>query len=298
MDRDEAIRLLRGGPDGVREWNKRRERGEEIPDLRRADLIGADLIGADLRGVDLRRTILHGAVLGGADLSKAIFDGTDFSDVDLSEVKGLESIIHRGPSIVAMGTLIRSRGQIRGEFLRGCGVPQQWIDYLPSLIGSMEPIQFYSCFISYSTRDQHFAEQLHSRMRDKGLRVWFSPEDIQGGRTLYEQIIGAIRVYDKLLLILSLESMHSDWVKTEIRRAFEAEIKEGRRKLFPIRLVDFEAIRGWECFDADSGKDLAEGIREYFIPDFSNWNDHDAFEAAFARLIENLQRPAAATGET
>jgi hypothetical protein len=25
-------------------------------------------------------------------------------------------------------------------------------------------------------------------------------------------------------------------------------------------------------------------VREYFIPDFSNWKDHDAFESAFARL--------------
>lgn len=33
MDRDEALRLLEGGPEGVAEWNRRREAGEEIPDL-------------------------------------------------------------------------------------------------------------------------------------------------------------------------------------------------------------------------------------------------------------------------
>lgn len=33
-----------------------------------------------------------------------------------------------------------------------------------------------------------------------------------------------------------------------------------------------------------SGKDLAEDVRQYFIPDFSNWKDHQ-FEAAFARLL-------------
>ena len=32
--------------------------------------------------------------------------------------------------------------------------------------------------------------------------------------------------------------------------------KEDKRKLFPIRLVDFNTIREWEFFDADSGKDL------------------------------------------
>jgi hypothetical protein len=161
--------------------------------------------------------------------------------------------------------------------------------FLAGSIGMLEPIQFYSCFISYSTKDQDFAERLYSRMRDKGLRVWFAPEDIQGGKKLHEQIDAAIRFYDKLLLILSPESMGSEWVRTEIRKARRAEIKEGRRKLFPIRLVDFEAVRDWECFDADSGKDLAEEIREYFIPDFTKWEDHKSFEAAFARLIEDLK---------
>jgi hypothetical protein len=70
----------------------------------------------------------------------------------------------------------------------------------------------------------------------------------------------------------------------EIRKARETEKQEKRRRLFPIRLTDFETLRDWTCFDADNGKDLAVGVREYFIPDFSNWKDQDAFEAAFASL--------------
>ena len=33
MDRNEALRLLKGGSEGVAEWNRRRKAGEEIPDL-------------------------------------------------------------------------------------------------------------------------------------------------------------------------------------------------------------------------------------------------------------------------
>jgi len=66
-------------------------------------------------------------------------------------------------------------------------------------------------------------------------------------------------------------------------------IKEKRRKRFPISLVDFSTVRDWECFDADCGKDLWVEIREYFIPDFSNWKDHDAFESGFARLLRDLR---------
>jgi len=37
------------------------------------------------------------------------------------------------------------------------------------------------------------------------------------------------------------------------------------RKLFPIRLVTMETLQAWACFDADTGKDLAVEVREYFI---------------------------------
>ena len=277
--------------------------------LRDVKLGGANLLGADLSDADLSGANLHDAKLGGADLSGANLLGADLSDadlsganlrdadlgytvitnVDLSEVRGLDAVKHWDPSSVGIDTLFHSRGRIPAEFLRGCGVPDQWITYLPSLVGMLAPIQFYSCFISYSTKDEDFAQRLHSRMHEKGLRVWYSPKDIKGGQKLHEQIDQAIRGYEKLLLVLSPNSMNSEWVKTEIRKARKIEIKEGQQKLFPIRLVDFEVIRDWECFDADSGKDLGVEIREYFIPDFTNWMDHDAFEKAFDRLLDDLK---------
>jgi hypothetical protein len=50
-----------------------------------------------------------------------------------------------------------------------------------------------------------------------------------------------------------------------------------------------EAIKAWECFDADSGKDLGVELREYFIPDFSRWTEYDHLEAAFTRLLKDLR---------
>jgi hypothetical protein len=50
-----------------------------------------------------------------------------------------------------------------------------------------------------------------------------------------------------------------------------------------------KTIKAWECFDADSGKDLAVELREYFIPDFSNWKERGQFEIAFARLLKDLR---------
>src|SRR5262249_34316812 len=146
-------------------------------------------------------------------------------------------------------------------------------------------------------RDQGFAERLHADLQNKGVRCWFAPHKIQGGKKIHEQIDEAIRCYDKLLLILSPESMNSEWVKTEIAHARQKERNESRRVLFPISVVPFEIIKAWENFDADTGKDSAREIREYFIPDFSHWKDHDSYSAAFERLLRDLKAEKQASAE-
>ncbi len=255
-----------------------------------ANLSVAYLIGADLSGADLSGANLSGAYLGGANLGESQCYRTIFANIDLSEVRGLDSIKHLGPSTVGIDTLFLSKGKIPEGFLRGCGVPDALIVQQRALVGALEPIQFYSCFISYSTKDKEFAKRLHSKMRDKGLRVWFAPEKMKGGRKVKDQIEQAIHVQDRLLLVLSDASMQSNWVETELRTALAREQKEKRQILFPIRITAWEAVQAWECFDADKGKDLAKAVRQYHIPDFSIWKIHDAFEAAFSKLLEDLKR--------
>lgn len=267
-----------------------------------AQLVGANLKAAvlhdtNLTGANLKYAKLHGAnflnaYLSGANLTEARAYRTVFADVDLSKVEGIESVKHDGPSEISISTIYLSAGQIPENFLRGCGVPDAFVTQIPALVVAAEPVQFHSCFISYTSQDEELACRLHERLRAAGLRVWFAPEDIKGGEKLYEQIDLAIQVHDRLLLVLSEKSMRSEWVMTELRRARKAEVKEDRRKLFPIRLVDYEALRDWECFDTDLGIDLAVEVRKYFIPDFTNWKDHDHFEAAFKRLHADLKASA------
>lgn len=294
-------------------------------DLRNADLLGANLSGAKLYSADLSSANLHSASLVDTDLSRGNLSNADlgnatllrvdlndadlsgadmaytiFGDVDLSVTRGLETVRHHGPSTISVDTIYKSKGKIPESFLRGAGVPDTFITQIPALVGALQPIEYYSCFISYSHKDEDFTKRLHSRMRDEHLRVWFAPEDMRAGRKVHEQIEEAIRYYDKLLLVLSEDSMDSQWVETEIYHSRQREIKEGRRVLFPIRLVDFETIRDWTCFDADTGRDMAREIREYYIPDFSNWEDHDSFETAFDRLLRDLkaeeEKPSTALG--
>ena len=214
---------------------------------------------------------------------------TLFGDCDLSKAVGLHLVEHEGPSTLGIDTIYRSRGKIHESFVRGCGIPDGFITQMYSLVEAVDGIQFYSCFISYSSKDDEFARRLHGKMRDAHLRVWFAPEEMKGGDLLIEQIETAIRVYDKLLIVLSKASLQKRMGYYRAEKRAQGRAPEQKRKLFPIRLVDFETLRDWECFDADSGKDLAVELREYFIPDFSNWKDHDQFEAAFARLLKDLR---------
>ena len=128
-----------------------------VTDLREADLRAANLKETNLREADLRAanltgallvgTNLTGANLAGADLSHAMLSETVFSDTNLTAVEGLKTCDHIGPSTLDHRTLAKS-GPLPLVFLRGCGLPEALIEYLPSLLG--ETIQFYSCFISYS----------------------------------------------------------------------------------------------------------------------------------------------------
>jgi hypothetical protein len=265
-------------------------------DLSGADLTGADLNGACLIETDLSDATLKAADLGAADLSRAHLSGADltgatiiyttFGDVDLSEVKGLETVDHAGPSSIGIDTIYKSKGKIPHAFLRGAGVPEFFIENMAGLVGT--GIEFYSLFISYSTHDRVFAERLHADLQAKSVRCWFAPHDMHSGKKIHEQIDQAIHLQDRLLLILSPDSMKSQWVRTEVFKAHERELKENRRVLFPIRLCSVEALRDWMLFDADTGKDLAREIREYFIPDFSNWTDPGAYRKAFDRLLDDL----------
>jgi hypothetical protein len=253
------------------------------------NLGGANLSGANLYSTDMRYVNFLGARLSGTNFNNASLSGAIFASVNLGEVEGLETVKHLGPSEISIKTLYLSEGRIPEVFLRNCGAPDDFITFLPHIIEGSQPIKFHSCFISYSHEDVDFARYLCSRMKDTQLRVWYAPEEMKGGRKIHEQIFRAIRLYDKMLVVLSEHSLQSGWVTTEIRRARKAESEEGRRKLFPIRLVDIEAIKKWECFDADSGEDLAVEVREYFIPDFSIWKNDDAFEAAFDGLLRDLR---------
>lgn len=269
-----------------------------------ADLCGADFHGAILRSTHFINTDLSRANFYRASLVGAVFIGsnlyltnfretemgeTTFADVEMETCTGLDSVTHRAPSSMGVECLYRFGNNRPGAFLDGFGFPKVFQDYLPSLIEAGDTFQFHSCFISYSHADEGFAHRLWASMKRERIRVWYAPEDMQGGKKLSDQIDRAIQLHDKLLIVLSKASIASGWVQTEIRKARRQEKLAGKRKLFPIRVCDIQLLQEWECFDADTGRDIAQEIREYFIPDFSGWTKAARFDREFQKLCRDLR---------
>lgn len=252
-------------------------------DLRGAILKGADiseaiLTGANLSCVDLRFAYLTAADLSEANLDSARLQQTVLSNTNLSGVKGLQSCRHEGESVLDRRTLQRS-GMLSVSFLRGCGLPEDLIEKAPLL--RRESGQFYSCFISYCYKDDPFARRVHADLQGKGVQCWFAPQDMRIGEKIREAIDIAIRVRDKVLLILSKSSVESEWIKREIEAAFEEERARNHPVLLPIRIDD--AVM-------ESGKSWATEIRQTrHIGDFTRWKDHDSYRKAFDRLLRDLE---------
>ena len=252
-------------------------------DLRGANLHNANLYETNLSKVDLSGTALTGANLNrtdlrGANFSDAYLSDTIFSNTVLTDAKGLENCRHITSSIIDHRTLQQS-SPLPLTFLRGCGLPEMLIDYLPSLLN--QPIQYYSCFISYSHRDEAFAQRLYADLQNHGVRCWYAPEDMKIGDQIRTRLDEVIHIHDKLLLILSEHSVISDWVEKEVETAFDKEKQRGETVLFPIRLDSAvkNSKTGW----------AADIRRSRHIGDFSGWKDHDQYQNTFERLMRDLK---------
>ena len=147
-----------------------------------------------------------------------------------------------------------------------------------------QAIQHYSCFISYSTKDQEFAERLHADLQNKGVRCWFAPHDLPIGDKIRDALDAAIRLRDKVVLILSEHSIKSDWVEDEVTKGFEEERKRDQIVLFPVRLD--EAVM-------NTNEAWAAKLHARNIGDFRKWKDHDAYKQSLARVLRDLTKPQA-----
>ena len=265
--------------------------------LREADLRGAYLINANLIGADLVKADLFEANLSEANLIGAYLNETIIANVDLSKVAGLEEITHWGPSTIDHTTLTKSRN-LPDVFLRGVGL-QNWqieeakllqpylsnseindIIYRVYDLRAHQAIQISPLFISYSHENARFVDAIEKKLIDKGVRFWRDIHNMTAGK-MEKQVDRAMSLNDTVLLVLSKESVNSDWVEHEATKARKLEKERGQDVLCPIALDDAWKTCSWD-------QRLRLQIEKYSILDFSNWKDDEVFSRQFSKLLDGL----------
>ncbi len=319
MANAEHLRILK---EGVAVWNEwRRDKGPLRPDLSEADLSRAqlnwaNLNQADLRGADLTGAHLNAANLLAADLSGANLRGsrlwlanlsltslvnssfaeaillqTNLGSTSLKTAKGLESCKHQGPSILDYHTLMAS-GPLPEVFLRGCGLSDEFIRYLPSFWN--QPFQFYSCFISYCHEDKSFARRLHDALQGRGIRCWLDEHQIKAGDKIHRAVDEGIRFWDKVLLCCSKDSLTSWWVDKEVEKALMKEEQLSKERgneilaIIPLNLDGYMFRPAWKDWKQ-------QHLTSRKAPDFTGWDkDNAKFEQQLEHVIQALRSDARA----
>jgi len=141
-------------------------------------------------------------------------------------------------------------------------------------------IDFYSCFISYSWNDQDFASRIYDDLQASGVRCWLDARDMRIGDRIHQQVLHAIQLHDKMLLVLSEASVRSEWVRQELRGALRLEQARGKTVLFPVCL-DQSVLEATDVSEFDQ-------LRQRYIIDFTNWRDAGKYRKAFSRLMRDL----------
>jgi hypothetical protein len=83
----------------------------------------------------------------------------------------------------------------RSRFFAGSACRITLLSTCPSLLN--QAIQHYSCFISYSAKDDDFAKRIRADLQNSGVRCWFAPHDMPIGGKICHEIDAAIRLRDK-----------------------------------------------------------------------------------------------------
>jgi len=127
-----------------------------------------------------------------------------------------------------------------------------------------------SIFLSHSSRDKFFVRKLAERLKSVGIRVWLDEAEINIGDSLTEKIGHAITEMDFVGVVLSNNSVNSEWVQRELQIAIQRELATKRVVVLPLLLDPVE---------------IPHFLKDKLYADFTT---PERFEETFPKLLKAL----------
>ncbi len=139
-----------------------------------------------------------------------------------------------------------------------------------------------SVFISYSTKDIDFINKLSAVLIKNRIKIWLDKWEMQPGDSLIDKIQKGLTDSSFLLVVLSKNSVESEWCKKEMNSGIIREINEKQVVVIPILLDDCKIpIFLQEKVYADFRNDFNEGLNSLLKPLSKLFSEH------MGRLIGN-----------
>lgn len=95
-------------------------------------------------------------------------------------------------------------------------------------------------FISYSHQDRDFVDSLAHQLVAHKVSLWLDRWEMHVGDSIINRIQEAITSASALLIVLSKNSVDSQWVNKELNAGYIRELEENRVFVLPVKIDDCE----------------------------------------------------------
>ncbi len=124
-----------------------------------------------------------------------------------------------------------------------------------------------SVFISYSSKDHEFVEKLSISLVQKRINIWLDKWEMQPGDSLIDKIQAGITNSSFLLVVLTNNSVQSEWCKKELNSGLMRELEKKEVVVIPVLKEDCEIpLLLKEKVYADFRTDFEDGMNSLIKP--------------------------------
>ena len=87
-------------------------------------------------------------------------------------------------------------------------------------------------FLSYSRKQLEFAQRIHSELKEHN--IWIDIFEVEAGDEIIESVSKALEDSHIFIIILSKDSLKSNWVSNELRIAITKRIEDSNYRVIPV----------------------------------------------------------------